>query len=400
MNKLKRHAGLFLLIASFNASAQDCSCLNDLDYVAEQLPSTPSFKSQIKDRQVLAEAKAALAEEISADANIAQNCLFYLQRLLKVVRDEHLYLMDRREGVDYAAYTQVYEGSPDALAALATSTTDDPITGIYQLLTAYRVAVIKVDHQDYDYAGYILESGNEDWVPGQLKFTLQQSGDHFIGNFYSGSHAPSFEQVRQEQGRLVPTRWIKDDFAAQYAVDNYTLDGAAFQYREYAPGVHYVRLGSFSGSNANYSAAMELLETLKNQVQSGAVIIDLRNNGGGGERVSDPFLKLFKKRRKKLDFYILQNHNVGSNSEHFLLLAKKRLQARTYGENTRGALAYGYGNYPKPALSTACHGYSLGLTTSKSERYLDFEVVGIPPDEYLDHRTDWIEQLLARIEPK
>lgn len=391
---------LLILLFGLQNFAQDCDCLSDLEYVAEQLKSTPSFKSQMQNMLIYNGAKAALSQEIEKDSNIAQNCLFYLQRMLKVVKDEHIYIVDRREGIDYSEFAVSYDGSPEALTSNAVTTEDDPITGIYDLLSSYKVAVVKTEGKDYDYAGFILESGNENWKPGQLKFTLKKSGDTYIGNFYNRFHVSNFKNVQLKNGRLYPERWVKEEFAAQHAANNYYIEGEIFQYKDYGLGVHYVRLGDFDGSNSNYKAAMDLLKIIEEKVTSGKVIIDLRNNGGGGQRTSNPFLKLFKKRKKDLEFHLLQNMYVGSNSEHFLLKMKKQLDAKTYGENTRGALAYGFGNYSKPSLKTPCNGFSLGLTTSKYERFLEYEAVGIPPDEYLDHQTDWIGQILGKIESK
>ena len=109
-------------------------------------------------------------------------------------------------------------------------------------------------------------------------------------------------------------------------------------------------------------------------------------------------LKLFKKRKKQLEFHLIQNNFVASNAEHFLMKAKNQLPLTTYGENTKGALAYGFGNYSTPDLLTPCNNYSLGLTSSKYERYLEYEVVGIAPDVSLSHESDWIGQVLAKIQ--
>lgn len=397
---MKIKISLLISFIGFTTYAQNCDCVTDLNYVGQQLKNTPSYKSQLQNALIFDGAKAALTNDIQADENIELNCAFYLQRMLKIVKDQHIYVKDLGEDKDYAVLTPVYEGSPEALSSNAVTTKNDPITGIYDLVGAYRVAVVKVEGKTYDYGGYILESRFDNWKPGELKFTLKSAGDDLLGNFYDRQHKPNFKRVKLNNGRLYPERWVNEEKAADYAANNYYLEGDTFQYKDYGRGVHYVRLGSFSGSNENYARAMELLKTLEAELTEGKVIIDLRNNGGGGQRTSNPFLKLFKKRKKNLEFHLIQNHYVGSNSEQFLLKAKKQIDIKTYGENTRGALAYGFGNYGREPLKTPCNGFSLGLTVSKYERYLEYEVVGIPPDMYLDNKTEWISQVLAKIESK
>lgn len=393
---MKKILLLLLFLCTSLGFAQDCKCESELDYVAEQAKAAPSFKSQWRSSLADEFLIAGLKVDMLKDPLIELNCLFYLQTYLGAVKDKHIYVRDRGDDKDYASLSPMYKGSIEDLTAKAN--TDDPYTGIYDLVGVYRVAVIKVESDLIDYAGFILESKHEDWPAGMLKFTLRKTGEDYTGNFYDREHKPMRREVILQNGRLYPERWVKEEFAAEYASNNYYIEGDTFQYRDYGNGVHYVRLGSFNGSNENYGKAMELLKVLEEKVTSGKVIIDIRNNSGGGPRTSDPFLKLFKKRKKNLDFHIIQNIYVTSNSEHFLLKAVKQLDAKTYGENTGGALAYGFGNYAKEPLKTPCYGYDLGLTTSKYERFLDYEVVGIAPDFYLDHKNDWITQILGKIE--
>lgn len=388
---------LFIMFFSIGF-AQDCDCASDLDFVAAKAKESPSFKSQWKSPLADKFLIAGLKEDMRNDENLALNCLYYLQTYLGAVKDNHIYIADFDKEKDYASLTPFYKGSPEDLSSNAVTTTDDPVTGIYELAGVYRVAVVKVADKYYDYAGYILESNYEDWPVGSLKFTLRITGEDFSGNFYDRNHKPQRRKVDLTNGRLYPERWVKEDFAASYAANNYYIEGDTFQYKDYGNGVHYVRLGSFGGSNENYAKAMKLLETLKEKLTSGKVILDLRNNGGGGPRTSDPFLKLFKKRKKQLEFHLIQNNFVASNAEHFLIKAKNQLPLTTYGENTKGALAYGFGNYSTADLITPCNNYSLGLTSSKYERYLKYEVVGIAPDVSLSHKSDWIGQVLAKIE--
>lgn len=396
----KTLTGLLLIFSFYTTFAQNdsCSCSSELDYVATQLKSTPSYKSQIKNTTRHDAYLAGIQDKINQDPDIDRNCLAYLQQYLKVLKDEHNYIVDRSENTDYTALTPFYDKSMEAIYA-QNELHNDAITGTYKLLDFYTVVVTKSEADSKVYTAVVVESKNEQWQPGQIKFTLTKTGDYFHGIFYDGNHSPRYQKIEFRAGRLYPERWIHDDFKANWQVNNYQIQGDTFEYKKLTDKTHYIRLGDFDGDNTTYGQAMDLLEQLKQNYSSGNLIIDLRNNGGGGRRTSDPFVKYLKKIKKDIQIYIVQNRNVGSNSEQFILKLKSQIGAiTTFGENTRGALAYGFGNYAKPSLITPCFGYSLGLTTTKYERFLKYEGVGLAPDFYLDSKTAWIDQVLAKIE--
>ncbi|MGJ8591591.1 MAG: hypothetical protein ACSHXF_03540 [Aquaticitalea sp.] len=385
---------LFIVQYGFSQDTT-CNCSKDLDFVIAESEDTPSFKSQIKDDAYLNDFIKKLKISIESDSNIELNCLGYLQKYLKIVKDNHLYISNSNTEIDYSAFFPI-ESDIEGYIIKAKSDTTDELTGIYSLLDLYKVAVVKKTEDTYQ--AILLETTNEKWTIGQTKFTLRKTPAGLEGIFYDGVQSPVFINVEYKKGRLFPERWIKEDKKEQYTFNPYDLDDEKLQYKKLDVNLHYVRLGNFSGMTSNYNRAKALLKTLEKEVTTGDVIIDLRNNGGGGPRTSDLFKKFFKKNKKDLNIYVIQNIYCGSDCEQFLLKLKDQQTVKTFGENTRGALAYGYGNYSKPSLKTPCNDYLLGLTTSKYEKYLPYEVLGISPDVYLNFQEDWINQVLNSID--
>ncbi len=392
---------LFTLITSFiviqNSLSQgnECNCSKDLDFVVAESKNTPSFKSQINDDAYLNDFVKKLKTSIENDPNIELNCLAYLQQYLKIVKDNHIYISNSNTEMDYSSFFTI-ESNLESYIENAQSDTTDELTGIYSFLDLYKVAVVK--DSDETYKALLLETTNDKWTVGQTKFTLTKTSTGLEGIFYDGIQRPAFIKVEYKNGRLYPERWIKEEKKELYAFDPYNLDDEKFQYKKLEDNVHYVRLGSFSGMTSNHNKAKDLVETLEKEVSSGTVIIDLRNNGGGGPRTSDLFKKFLKKNKKDLNVLVIQNNYCGSDCEQFLMKLKEQQTVKTFGENTRGAIAYGFGNYSSPSLKTPCNNFSLGLTTAKYEEYLPYEVVGISPDVYLNFQEDWIEQVMKFIE--
>ena len=94
---------LLLFNLLINAQNSDCNCLTDLDFVISEVKNTPSFKSQINDESYLNKYIDSLKLSIKNDSNIELNCLAYLQKYLKIVKDNHLYISDNTDK-DYSSF--------------------------------------------------------------------------------------------------------------------------------------------------------------------------------------------------------------------------------------------------------------------------------------------------------
>lgn len=387
---------LWFLFSQISIAQQtDCNCINDLDFLVSKMNDAVSFKSQITDQKSLDRHVEEIKAAINQDENIGLNCLAYLQKYLTIVKDNHLYIIDQKTDVDYSHFFTTVNKF-DELRENASLDPKDELTGVYNLLSMYKVAVIK--EKDGQYNGIILETTNNKWLPGQTKFILNKQENTIEGVFYDGLQRPKFVKIEYKNGRLYPERWIKESQQDLISYDPYKMDDDKFQYKKLNATTHYVRLGSFSGMNGTYKSAGQLLDIMEKEITSGNIILDLRNNGGGGPRTSDLFKKYFKKRKDDLSIYVIQNLYCGSDCEQFLLKLKDQQTIKAFGENTKGALAYGFGNYSSPSFETPCYGFTFGITTVKYEQYLQYEIIGIAPDVYLNFKEDWIQQVLHIIE--
>ncbi len=96
--------------------------------------------------------------------------------------------------------------------------------------------------------------------------------------------------------------------------------------------------------------------------------------------------------------YIIQNREVASSTEGFILTAQQSAKVKTFGENTGGFVSYGeWRKLEIPKLS----GW-ISMTQKKMIFYndADFEMIGIKPDVELDssHENQWIELVKYEIE--
>ncbi|MFK8103974.1 MAG: hypothetical protein AB8G15_15685, partial [Saprospiraceae bacterium] len=132
-------------------------------------------------------------------------------------------------------------------------------------------------------------------------------------------------------------------------------------------------------------------KSLENSLTKKHLILDLRDNPGGGKRNSDILLKILKKYLKKNSVYVLTNHNMASNGEHFTMkITKLSDRCVTFGDRTNGTAAYEVKN---SIFTLPCKKYVAVLTSKKHKKYLPIESQGITPLVYLDYERSWIEQV-------
>lgn len=158
--------------------------------------------------------------------------------------------------------------------------------------------------------------------------------------------------------------------------------------------MQYIYFGSFSNANDNVKAFKAFYSKYKNSFTAQHIIVDLRSNGGGNSKWSDPFLKLLRKSKAKI--YVITNQFTASNGEQFTLKLKDKLNAVHLGQTTYGVIAYGI-NYSY-TYNTPSGKFTILPTDMNYHKYIAYEGYGIAPDITLNFDKDWIVQTLQLIE--
>ena len=149
-----------------------------------------------------------------------------------------------------------------------------------------------------------------------------------------------------------------------------------------------MRIGSFSGYNPTLIDAEKFYKSLEGKPVTNNLILDLRDNGGGGDRNSDILYKYLRKNYKEAKLYVLINGNTASNAEQFALRLQKFKNVTLLGSKTSGTIAYELGKtYEFP-----CYNFKGFFTFKGDKKYLEYESVGVQPEINLDNSEDWIKQ--------
>lgn len=379
MRKYILIATLFLF--AIKVDAQQAQNIADLDFLYQAIQQTPSYKNQLKGDKKYQE----LYESMKSNFNDQNEFDVYrkLYRLIAPIKDNHF-------GFYKIADTTL---KPNLLKldinvdSLKNSLKDNSITNIEGIYKSgdQQVAIfskneeekyvfhlesktvvgflIKTPHQSLDYIS--LQNSNRGFVLlRNLKFT---NGNFRMLNLYR-TEKPIFNNL--EVGK-----------------DN-------FEFKHLAGGVDYLRLSSFYSSNANIAIATKFFVSVKDSINAPKLIVDVRNNSGGGFRTSQQFINFLSRYKGKI--YLLQNEKTASNAEKFIVRLIGKENVLTLGETTLGTLTYG-SNYGK-TLSLPNHKFYFYPTDSSDKIDFKYENVGIVPQVILNPFTeDWIAQTLKYI---
>lgn len=401
--------------------------LKDLDNLYRLLQRTPGYKTQIKGPAKKAYKKLVVQlKQMPPDEAIGFENYYRLSQLLLPIRDNHLDFSQLLESYLYASRfsdtgaVRVYRASAtfarhprsflplDSLESSLYNKPDNSIEGIYHYGSFLTAALFRTVNPD-SLVGVVLRSALPHWDPGQVAFVLKEtSPDHFHA-WYAHPVFKSFLLVRNERflsgilaggffhSSLTDASWQKFPDSTDHV--NIGKDVPQFQISMLAPDVRYLRLGSFDASDEGLMKSALFFNQIKDSLQTAALVLDLRNNTGGGFKASGKYLKLVLRYARNNKVYILANYRTISNGEQFLLKLKGKKNILLLGAHTQGKIAYG-SNYGR-RITLPGGRYQLYPTDMKdSKNYLRYENKGVVPDIALSPNLDWLQQALDIIREK
>lgn len=405
---------ILIFLLSFNlklAAQSNCDCASELDFVYEQVQTTASFKDQIK-----GEKKARFEESYQdlraqmTDKVSTLDCFWKLNQLMSMVQDKHATLTENtsdltEENIQDSSFlegyrqTEEFKNFPktDRNIAELTKTLEgktlDEVEGIYTIGTKLKMGVYRVSSDSL--VGVILASQVESWEPGQIFAYLKQSHieSHYdIIHYGTSQKNLKFSKAQFfDHGMLFPSV-LKEDLESNFAwIDKDAEE--AYQLSNLTDDIQYVWLNSFNRMTKPQDRDA-LIAQIHTDLTAKNLIIDLRNNGGGADKISLPILKELKK--KKANIYVITNFFTGSNAEMTTVRLKDDFDAIQLGQRTYGAISYG-SNYGR-SYNSPSGLFNFYPTDMRQREFIAYEEVGVQPDVQLNQESDWVEQTIAYIQ--
>jgi hypothetical protein len=412
---------IFLLLSVYVSSlAQSNAYLSDLDTLYKIIRKTPSYRDQIK-----GEAKKSyetLLDQLKKDSthNIDTYTYFYnLAQLLFPIRDNHLgfyqlinndFFKDANSYGNYLSSEEFtrhpkFAGNLDSLQQELSQKPIDSIEGIYYLDTFLTIGLYHHSHNEF--RGIVLSSTitvwhKLNWEKGEIAIHLYEHLPKHFRAIYADPLSKGLIYFPNE--KFLQQSLINSYFYGFFQNWNYTKkrekkdfvnlpkERQDYIFKELEPEIHYLHLKHFSSSDEALVKAKAFYDSIKNLPTTANLIVDLRNNEGGGDKASKQFYQFIKKYTTTGKVYVLINNRTISHGEIFTLQLKQLPNVITLGESTNGTLVYGnnYGRTEKlPSQRFQVYPTDMG----GERRLIPFEVFGVKPDRELSTERDWVEQV-------
>ena len=399
---------LFLssLITSAYSQNEECNCMTDLIFLDTKIRKTPAYKIN---KQNYNTSYSEIEEKVASISTIF-DCHSLLNELLLSLNDNHSRVFSIESGATdevnedpekfigfkksalFNAYPKPNIDLDSLITVLNTKSVME-VEGIYERKDYMTIGVYR-NKDENNYKAIIVDSESDVWQIGEIIYTMIPFGNNYLLNIGGGITSKRLVAYTE---RIENGFFYYMDFKKDISQTNYSLkmpSESTFYREELSNEITYLKIGSFSSWNPTLSDAEKFYKTLEGNLNKSNLIIDLRNNGGGGNRNSDILYKLLKEYSKKNKIYVLINHRTASNAEQFAQKLRRLDNCKIFGSRTNGSLAYELknSNYTLP-----CGKFIAVLSSKKHSEYIEFESQGIEPDVIFSLKGDWINQLNSYI---
>jgi len=394
---MKSYIFLLILSLSFSlelhAQIKTCDCKADLVYLNQNIEKLPSFK---KNKNAY---KLAFQSALSiVTSNMPYyDCFVVLNTLLIPLKDWHMAVIENETdslSTSLLNYPK-YDGSLENLKRDLKEKSNDEIEGIYFVNNNISFGVTYNEKNEL-YEALILKGGFENWSQGDIVYKLiPLSNNSFkvVGAQFPNQRMISYHE-RINQGIFLRAGLKKDTISNFFIKTPYPNE--VFVFNEISPDIDYIKVGSFSSQYPLLKEAEDFYTSLERKLVKPNLILDLRDNGGGGDRNSDILLKQLKKYVKNNTIHIITNASTRSNAEQFTVKLKRHNKVITYGDKTNGALSYEI--KPDDYYTLPSSSFLVILPSKAHKKYLKYEMKGVAPDYYLDYNKSWISTIINKIE--
>lgn len=391
------------------AQVETCDCKKDLDFLVKKMKKMPSYAHQINNKKEneFDAVYMELAEKMTSEISV-EKCFKFLSRQMNLVKDYHASVVVNKEYFSKESMgdvqkvaefkkTSFYKSLPRTemdVGEIKNTLAEKPesaFEGIYYLKQGLVIGITELDEKN-TYAGVVLESTIPTWEVGQIHFyaTRNEDGKYDFYNYETITYRPRFvRNLTFENGRV----WSYKKASNDNNEELYTGEEGNWIFKDLTKNVQYIRMSHFSGSTSNRKAQKVFLKELETKLTAKNLILDLKSNGGGSYEVSDPFLKLFKK--KNIAIYVLTNAYTGSNGEQFTVKLKELKNTTHLGQATFGMVTYGS---DKTSPTSPSKYFTFNTTDMDFHKgFFSYEGKGVVPEIKLDFDRDWIAQTLELI---
>ncbi len=298
---MKTTSFFLLLIFAFPLFGQECDCLKALQFLEHTFEENlASYQHQVIEykRQEEYNAHKAAINTIAKQIHSETDCIGLVSKYISFFRDEHLSIYYKDEFYKFESYTDttgvIATYGNGAVLSPENSISKNPnLEGIwYYQNGSFEINIISNPSHNREWAGIMAKGDGLLWKKGQIKIELSPfSENKYHCIYWYNNRVPKYYVATLSDSALQ----IGRDFTYYRNQPNTSIQkyspSSVFEFKALSEKTNYLRIPDF---DPEYFTTIDSLiaANLKTLTQKPNLIIDLRNNGGGGDRGYQALLPL------------------------------------------------------------------------------------------------------------
>ncbi len=287
-----------IMVPYLTLQAQDCNCEDSFKKTVDVYEKDYSlFIYKVTDEnRDLYTAHTDIMRTKAMQTDNLQDCKTILVQWLDFFRDGHTYLKISTS-IDLDIEKIPISEKEFKSSYKRNEYKQNPLLGIWQY-KGYEVAIIpnpKNKNQTRDFVGLVINSSNEDWNQGDVKFELTSDfGSNYKSTFMMGDHTPKTVKAYQLSESKLSfenlNEWTKiwPKTSSEVSESEIVEKFGQFHFTE-IDGIPYLRFPDFySVDELHVDSIMKANH--EKLLASEFIIVDIRENGGGNDVTYYPLL--------------------------------------------------------------------------------------------------------------
>jgi len=311
------------VLVSYPANGQTCICESNFEWVKKTFEENDAGFQYIIDKKEQAAYNIhnqLMLEKIKAVKSLTE-CTELLNEWLKFFRSGHIGI-EPLTTTNNAIVPETYKIDFSQFEKYISEKKEADYEGIWTIGENYKIGIKK---EGVNYVGFIIKSNTKGWEkPGLVKLKIEQDGSQlkttFIRNDYSPSPVKVGEPELLDKNYLQIGQTVFKRLSPVFTDDNTLVERYLKSTNSPNPYLEelnvttlYLRIPDFENKPAIDKVLAENKEKI---LKTKNLIIDLRNNGGGGDESFNellPFLYTNPIRTISVEFF-----STAQNNQHLL----------------------------------------------------------------------------------
>ena len=298
---MKVYLTIIFLIITLISFGQTCDCEKSLKYLENEYElNLASYQHQViqYNRQTEYKNYKSSINSLAKKINNIKDCIGLVSKYQAFFRDEHLFI-DYNEGFynfqslkDTALIKQAFL-KDNVIVSNNTKSSFKKLEGIWYFQDGkFSVNIISNVSFNREFAAIYVNDYSPFWFKGQIKMEFSIDKDKTINCIYwRGKRTPKYMKATIKDSVLSIGKEFKFYRNKEQALTQKSTLSNDFEFKQLDDKTTYLRIPSFDVSEAKLIDSL-VKANLKKIKNSPNLIIDIRENGGGGDRSYQPLLPL------------------------------------------------------------------------------------------------------------